>query len=110
MKYIYDYQYFQLHILDLNSDTEEEEFKSLLHKKLYERNQSLHKNLQSKVTENYTKVPEKLSELRRNFSSTEENFQEMLMALQQANHHCGETFWSMDDSINIANTIVFPNN
>ena len=88
---------------------EEEEFKSLLHKKLYERNLSLHKNIQTKVNENYTKVPQKLNDLSQGLSSTESVFQEALMALQQANHHCSESFWTMDDSINIANNITFPN-
>ena len=94
---------------DLEEEPEEEEFKSLLHKKLYERNLSLHKNIQTKVNENYTKVPQKLNELSQGLSNTESVFQEALMALQQANHHCSETFWTMDDSINIANSIEFPN-
>ena len=93
----------------MNEEPEEEQFKSLLHKKLYERNLALHRDIHSKVTENYTKVPQKLSELRQNLTSSEAIFQESLMALQQANHHCSETFWNMDDSINIANSIAFPN-
>ena len=96
-------------ISDLSVEPEEEEFKSLLHKKLYERNLALHKDIHSKVTENYTKVPQKLSDLRQNLTATEATFQESLMALQRANHHCSETFWNMDDSINIANSIAFPN-
>jgi len=95
---------------NLSVEPEEEEFKSLLHKKLYERNLALHKDIHSKVTENYTKVPQKLSDLRQNLTATEATFQESLMALQRANHHCSETFWNMDDSINIANSITFPNN
>ena len=92
-----------------NNEDEEEEFKSLLHKKLYERNQALHRSLQSKVSENYTQIPEKMLELRRSFAGTEETLQESVMALQKSNHHCGEVFWSMDDSINIANSLQFPN-
>jgi len=95
---------------NLSVEPEEEEFKSLLHKKLYERNLALHKDIHSKVTENYTKVPQKLSDLRQNLTATETTFQESVMALQRANHHCSETFWTMDDSINIANSIPFPNN
>ena len=95
---------------DLNEEPEEEEFKSLLHKKLHERNLSLQKDIHKKVTDNYTKVPQKLSDIRQNLTTSEANFQETLMALQQANHHCSETFWNMDDSINIANSITFPNN
>ena len=93
----------------MEEEPQEEEFKSLLHKKLYERNLSLHRNIQTKVNENYTKVPQKLNELSQGLSNTESVFQEALMALQQANHHCSETFWTMDDSINIANNITFPN-
>merc|ERR1712004_621898 len=87
----------------------EEEFKSLLHKKLYERNQSLHRNIHTKVNENYTRIPQKLNDLSQGLSATESVFQEALMALQKANHHCSETYWNMDDSINIANNITFPN-
>jgi len=97
-------------IQNLNEEPEEEEFKSLLHKKLHERNLSLQKDIHKKVTDNYTKVPQKLSDIRQNLTTSEANFQETLMALQQANHHCSETFWNMDDSINIANSITFPNN
>ena len=81
----------------------------MLHKKLYERNMNLHKSIQSKVNDNYTLVPTKLATLRQNLSSTEEVFQESVMALQKANHHCSETFWNMDDSISLANQIAFPN-
>ena len=91
----------------MNEEPEEEEFKSLLHKKLHERNLSLQKDIHKKVTDNYTKVPQKLSDIRQNLTTSEANFQETLMALQQANHHCSETFWNMDDSINIANSITF---
>ena len=97
-------------ILDIEIEGEkEEEFKSLLHKKLYERNQSLHRNIHTKVNENYTRIPQKLNDLSQGLSATESVFQEALMALQKANHHCSETYWNMDDSINIANNITFPN-
>merc|ERR1719436_1608551 len=58
-------------IQNMNEEPEEEQFKSLLHKKLYERNLALHRDIHSKVTENYTKVPQKLSELRQNLTSSE---------------------------------------
>jgi hypothetical protein len=45
-----------------------------------------------------------------NLAQTQNVFQEAVMSLQQANHHCSETFWTLDDSVNIANTISFPNN
>merc|ERR1711953_605642 len=61
----------------------EEEFKSLLHKKLYERNQSLHRNIHTKVNENYTRIPQKLNNLSQGLSATESVFQEALMALQK---------------------------
>lgn len=97
-------------ILDIEVEGEkEEDFKSLLHKKLYERNQSLHRNIHTKVNENYTRIPQKLNDLSQGLSATESVFQEALMALQKANHHCSETYWNMDDSINIANNITFPN-
>ena len=105
LNYVYKYLF-----SDLSVEPEEEDFKSLLHKKLYERNLALHKDIHSKVSENYTKVPQKLSDLRQNLTATETTFQESVMALQRANHHCSETFWTMDDSINIANSIPFPNN
>ena len=96
--------------LDIGVEGEkEEEFKSLLHKKLYERNQSLHRNIHTKVNENYIRIPQKLNDLSQGLSATESVFQEALMALQKANHHCSETYWNMDDSINIANNITFPN-
>lgn len=95
-------------IQSVEDESEEEEFKSLLHKKLYERNQSLHRNIHTKVNDNYTRVPQKLNDLSQGLSATESVFQEALMALQKANHHCSETYWNMDDSINIANNITFP--
>ena len=59
-----------------DQEPEQEEFKSLLHKKLYERNLSLHKSIQDKVNENYTKVPQKLANLGQKLSATEITFQE----------------------------------
>ena len=88
---------------------EPEEFKSLLHKRLYQRNMEVYKNIQGNVNENYTKMPQKLKDLSTTLDGTQGTFQEALMALQQANHHCSETYWCMDDSINIASTINFPN-
>lgn len=61
------------------------------------------------MNENYTKMPQKLKELGMTLDNTQGTFQDSVMALQQANHHCAETFWSMDDSINIASGINFPN-
>jgi len=96
-------------IQSVEESSEPEEFKSLLHKKLYQRNTEVYKTIQTNVNENYTKMPQKLKELGMTLDNTQGTFQDSVMALQQANHHCAETFWSMDDSINIASGINFPN-
>ena len=40
---------------DVEESTEPEEFKSLLHKKLYQRNMEVYKSIQTNVNESYTK-------------------------------------------------------
>ena len=69
----------------------------------------VYKSIQTNVNESYTKLPQKLKYLGTTLDTTQGTFQESVMALQQANHHCSETYWCMDDSINIASGINFPN-
>merc|ERR1712018_1085697 len=57
---------------------EPEEFKSLLHKRLYQRNMEVYKNIQGNVNENYTKMPQKLKDLSTTLDGTQGTFQKAL--------------------------------
>lgn len=84
--------------------------KSLLHQKLHEKNGSMKKSIDGFVEETIARVPKELENILASYGKTQLYFQEVVISMQQANHYTAEALESMDDLIEIGESIRFPEN
>ncbi|TRY76756.1 hypothetical protein TCAL_07607 [Tigriopus californicus] len=82
--------------------------KSLLHQKLHEKNDSLKKNIDGFVEDTISRVPKELENILGSYAKTQFYFQEVVISMQQANHYTAESLESMEDCIEISQSIRFP--
>ena len=70
--------------------------------------QFLLRNVDAAAEEIVGGVPRQVSALLGNYSRTQVYFQDAVLSMQQANHFCAEALESMDDFLETASRIRFP--